>query len=109
MSGKILFQRGSSLTIAGEWLSGDPLTPNTILTAVVTLPVASARMSEHANFPCQVKIVTDRDFEIYAAEQDTALWPTGSGALTVTRREVNYYPNGDDLVDVRKPVPIEVY
>ena len=55
-----------------------------------------------------VSKTTDRDFEIYASDLDTADFTLGIYDAIITRTDAGYFPNGDDFVYDLESFQIEV-
>ncbi len=98
---KILFTRGSSLLISGEWQSG-------AVFAVDTVIAATLRLSDDTTPTVTVTKTGERTFQLYVEASLTAAWATGVGNLTLRRTDPGAAPGGDDLVEVLDAVAVEV-
>lgn len=100
MKAKIEIRRGRTLLLPGTWESGDPFTVDSSL--------ACQMVRVDVQIDLTVTKTSERGFEIYASNVDTAAFAPGVYDAFLTRTDAGYFLNGDDFVDGLEPFQIEV-
>ena len=100
MSAKIEIRRGRTFLLPGTWGNGEPFTAQT------SMECKLIRLS--TEIVLSVTLELTGEFEIYASNVDTAGWVPGIYDAVLTRTDVGFLPNGDDLVDSLEPFGVEI-